>query len=515
MSAHQRRLWAALAGLASAAAGLAIAELGALILAPQSSPVLAVGSLVIDLAPPPVKEAVIALFGTNDKVFLITLLLVVVAAAAACSGILEFHRRQWGVAVLIAVGVISMIAVSTRAQSALLSPVPTLLGMIGACLLLRHAIERLRGWTAHVADGSETDEGSSRRSFLVLLGTSAAAALVVGVGSRLANASRVAVASVRQAIRLPQPATAAAPIPSGASLDIPGLDPLITPNEDFYRIDTALQVPDIDPSTWRLRIVGMVENEVELSFDELLALPLAESVTTLMCVSNEIGGDLIGNAVWLGYPIRDLLARARPLEGADMVLSRSVDGFTAGTPLDVLLEDDRESILAVGMNGAPLPPEHGFPVRMVVPGLYGYVSATKWVTELKVTTFDDDSAYWTDRGWAARGPIKIGSRIDVPRRSTAVEAGTVAVAGVAWAQHTGIQGVEVRVDGGSWIPARLAEPISADTWVQWVYEWDAEPGDHELEVRATDADGLVQSGLTIPVLPNGAEGWHRVPVTVS
>jgi DMSO/TMAO reductase YedYZ molybdopterin-dependent catalytic subunit len=330
----------------------------------------------------------------------------------------------------------------------------------------------------------------------------------------VANAAAAAADAARRALTLPTAATPAAAIPVGADLGVEGLSPIVTPNADFYRIDTALHVPSIDPAEWSLRIFGEVENEFELSFDDLLDLPMQESVVTLACVSNEVGGDLIGNAVWLGYPIRELLARAKPREGADMVLSRSVDGFTAGTPLSVLQEEDRDSLLAVGMNGEPLPLEHGFPARLVVPGLYGYVSATKWVTSIEVTRFSNARAYWTDRGWSAEGPVKTQSRIDVPADRAGVRSGPVTLAGVAWAQHTGVARVEVRVDGSDWIDARLATPISDDTWVQWTYPWDATPGDHMIQVRATDASGFTQGEREVPVVPNGAEGWHTITVTV-
>ena len=303
-------------------------------------------------------------------------------------------------------------------------------------------------------------------------------------------------------------------MPPSAELGVDGLAPLITPNAEFYRIDTALAVPSVDPSGWNLRIHGMVDHEVTISWDELLALPLEESVTTLACVSNEVGGTLIGNALWLGYPIRELLARAAPSADADMVLSRSVDGFTASTPLAVL-EDDRNAILAVGMNGEPLPPEHGFPVRMVVPGLYGYVSATKWVVDLEITRFDAASAYWTDRGWSDRGPIKLSSRIDVPRAGQSLVVGPITVAGVAWHQHVGIEAVDVQVDDGPWEPATLATAISVDTWVQWRYEWDATSGTHTLRVRATGADGDVQTSKVQGVVPDGATGLHERTVDVS
>jgi DMSO/TMAO reductase YedYZ molybdopterin-dependent catalytic subunit len=328
------------------------------------------------------------------------------------------------------------------------------------------------------------------------------------------NAGTAAVNAVRSALKLPAPAIAAPPIPAGAQLDIDGIAPLVTSNKDFYRIDTALQVPSINADDWRLRITGMVENEIEIGFDELLALPLVETYVTLMCVSNEVGGELTGNAKWLGYPIRELLARAKPTKGADVVLSTSQDGFTATTPLEVLQDEQRNSLLAVGMNGEPLPLEHGYPVRMVVPGLYGYVSATKWVVELKVSTFAKESAYWTDRGWSAKGPVKTSSRIDVPAFGVSLQPGPVAIAGVAWAQHVGIERVEVRVDTEPWREATLAEAISTDTWRQWFIEWTATSGDHTIGVRATDATGFTQTEERVDVVPNGAEGWHIVQVRV-
>jgi DMSO/TMAO reductase YedYZ molybdopterin-dependent catalytic subunit len=515
MSTARQRGWAALAGLASAAVTLGIAEAAALIVAPAASPLLAVGSLVIDLVPGWTKDLVIALFGTNDKLVLLVCLGILVALLAGVIGVLEYRRPPWGIIGLVLVGGIATIAVTTRAQASGIWALPTVLGMIGGVLVLRLASIRLRAWVGTERIAAVSGAAVSRRRFLAFVGGTGVAALLVGIGARALNAGTVAVKAARDAIKLPKPATPAPAIPAGAQLDVPGITPLVTANDVFYRIDTALQVPSVDSSTWRLKVTGMVENEVEITFDELLALPLVESTVTLMCVSNEVGGNLAGNAVWLGYPIRHLLARAKPRSGADMVLSTSVDGFTAGTPLAVLLETDRDSLLAVGMNGSPLPLEHGFPVRMVVPGLYGYVSATKWVVELKVTRFADASAYWTDRGWSPRGPVKTESRIDVPSDGSQVTAGTVAIAGVAWAQHTGIDHVEVRVDGGDWSRARLATAISADTWVQWVHEWDAKSGNHTIQVRATDAAGTTQRDADIPPVPNGAEGWHTVHVGVA
>jgi DMSO/TMAO reductase YedYZ molybdopterin-dependent catalytic subunit len=295
---------------------------------------------------------------------------------------------------------------------------------------------------------------------------------------------------------------------------VPGVTPFVVPNDDFYRIDTALVVPQLDTATWSLRVYGEVEQEVTLDWKTLLQQTLEEHMVTLTCVSNEVGGDLVGNATWIGWPVRNLLAMAKPKAGADMVLSKSSDGFTAGTPIEALT-DDRNALIAVAMNGQPLPFEHGFPARLVVPGLYGYVSATKWVTELKVTRFSADEGYWTPRGWSARGPIKTASRIDVPRSGASVSAGTVAIAGVAWAQHRGIAKVEVQVDSGPWQEATLAAEPTVDAWRQWVLPWAATTGRHQVRVRATDAQGQTQPQQEAPPAPDGATGWHTVPVTVT
>jgi len=555
MSSRHVTRWAALVGVLCALVALAVAEaVAAIMVLPASSPLFAVGSFVIDIVPGWFKTAVIALFGTNDKDVLLVVLAVVVLAIAAVVGWLQFTRAPWGVVLLVAVGGFATLAASTRADASGFWAIPSLLGTLAGTLVLRAVIHRLRAWAeadAQRAMRSPTMRGATtsssttvrsttvssapvsstpprstprgeaarialtRRRFFIMLGGTAAGALVVGLGARAFNATTAAVNTVREALTLPKATTAEAAIPAGAQLDIPGIAPLITANADFYRIDTALQVPVIDASTWKLKIFGEVENELEISFNELLALPLTEHTVTLMCVSNEVGGNLVGNATWLGYPIRELLKRATPKPGTDMVFSRSQDGFTASTPLAVLLEEDRSSLLAVGMNGQPLPLEHGFPVRMVVPGLYGYVSATKWVVELQVTRFADHAAYWTQRGWSDHGPVKTSSRIDVPSSGAQVKAGRVAVAGAAWAQHVGIDHVEVRVDGATWQPARLADPISVDTWRQWVYEWDAPHGSHLLEVRATDSAGKTQSATPVPVAPNGSEGWHSVTVSVA
>lgn len=501
----ERPMRAAIVGLAATAAGVGVAELAAGLISPGASPITTVASLVIDLSPKWVKDLVIGLFGTGDKIALVVILFIVLIAGGAAAGLLEAVRAPLGRILLLLGGAIAVLAAMTRSGAGQFDFVPASAGLIAAIVLLGVLVRRREPEPGD-------DEGVTRRRFLGWVGGSAAAGLLAAVAGRVVAAGADAVEAVRSAFTLPEPAVAVAPIPAGAELDVPGITPLITPNDAFYRIDTALRVPVIDPADWSLRITGLVDEPYELTWDELVALPLEESTTTLTCVSNPVGGDLIGSAVWLGYPIRELLARAKVRDGADMVLSRSIDGFTASTPLEAL-QDDRNAILAIGMNGQPLPLEHGYPVRMVVPGLYGYVSATKWVVELEVTRFADATAYWTDRGWTERGPIKLSSRIDVPRGGV-VDRGRVVVAGVAWQPHTGISAVQVQVDDGPWQDAELAEDASIDLWRQWRLDWDAPPGDHRLRVRAVDADRVEQSARSVDPFPNGAEGYHTVAVTV-
>jgi DMSO/TMAO reductase YedYZ molybdopterin-dependent catalytic subunit len=519
MTRSTRSWWAAASGVAAVLVTLATAELLALILAPASSPLLAAGSAVIDNVPPFVKETAIALFGTNDKAVLIACLGLLVVIVAGAAGFVEHRRAPWGIVVFAASGAIAFAAVMTRTEATAAWAIPTVVGVGAGLVVLRVAITRLARWAGVApavveADARTERNAFDRRSFLSFVGGASAVAIVVGLGARLINVGRAAVNVARKAITLPTPALAAAPIPAGAMLDVAGITPLVSDNATFYRIDTALQIPTIDTETWRLRITGMVENEVEISFADLLALPMVESYVTLMCVSNEVGGGLTGNALWLGHPLRNLIAQAKPLPGADMVLSTSADGWTASTPLEILQDENRNSLLAVGMNGEPLPLEHGFPVRMVVPGLYGYVSATKWVVELKLTRFADETAFWTNNGWSAKGPVKTSSRIDVPTNGASVAPGLVAIAGMAWAQHTGVAGMEVRVDGGAWQAARLADELSIDTWRQWVFDWDATSGNHLIEARAIDAAGGIQSGVSKAVAPDGAEGWQVITVSV-
>ncbi|GAA3666097.1 molybdopterin-dependent oxidoreductase [Microbacterium marinilacus] len=515
-------LWSALAGIVSAAAFLAVAELIALLVARESSPILAIGGFVIDIVPQPLKEFAIATFGSADKIVLLGGLGLAVVIAAAIAGILQFFARPFGLVVIGLAGALSTAAIVTRAGASTLAFVPPVVGTLVGAFVLILLVTRLRRWAGGPATADDDipaapaaePRGIARRSFLIATAGVGVAAVVVGVGARLLNVTTASLDAVRRELALPAPRSTVT-IPEGAELDVEGISPLVTPNADFYRVDTALTVPRVDPTTWRLVIDGMVDQRVELTFDDLVGMGLDEYAVTLTCVSNEIGGGLVGNAIWQGVPIRDILRMAGPQAGADMVLSTSADGYTASTPLEALTDDSRDAILAVAMNGEPLPLEHGFPVRMVVPGLYGYVSATKWVTELKVTTFEADEAYWTPRGYAAEAPIKFSSRIDTPRAGTPVPAGTVAVAGVAWAQTVGIERVEVRIDDGDWQAATLSTPINADTWVQWVLEWQADAGTHYVEVRAVNKNGDTQTEERAPIAPDGSSGWQRVLVTVS
>jgi DMSO/TMAO reductase YedYZ molybdopterin-dependent catalytic subunit len=309
----------------------------------------------------------------------------------------------------------------------------------------------------------------------------------------------------------------APPLPPGTNLNVPGLSSFITPNNKFYRVDTAIVLPEIAPANWQLRIHGMVQKELVLSFEDLIKRPLMEEYVTLCCVSNPVGGPYISNAKWLGASLRSLLQEAGVKAGASQLLATSSDGFTSGSPVQIAMESGRDSLLAVAMNGVPLPVEHGFPVRQVIPGLYGYVSACKWIVDLEVTTYEAAQAYWVPRGWSPQAPIKTESRIDVPTGSNPIKAGQrTSIAGVAWAQHKGIDAVEVRVDNGPWNQATLAAVPGIDTWRQWVYEWDANvgAGNHVIEARATDKTGYTQTALLEPPEPNGASGYPAIQVSV-
>ncbi|WP_122261567.1 molybdopterin-dependent oxidoreductase [Ornithinimicrobium cerasi] len=497
-----------LSGLLAGAAGVLVGEGLARLLA-LPGPVVAVGNRVVDLTPRPVKEWAVSTLGAADKPVLLGGVLAVVLVALVLLGRVGTDRPR---AALLGMTALSGLAVAAmaldRARAAgpgalVLASAATVLVSVGGFALL---LALLRAGI-----GTRTGQGRTvdRRRFL--LAASSMAAVGAAGGATRGLTGRAADPAL---LTLPPPVGPVAPVPAGVSFDVPGLTPHLTPNADFYRVDTALQVPRVPVSDYVLRITGLVDRPLELTYQDLLDRDLVEHRVTLTCVSNEVGGDLLGTATWLGIPTRDLLAEAGVRAGADAVRSRSADGFTAGTPLDALT-DDRGALVAVGMNGVPLPPEHGFPVRMVTPGLYGYVSATKWLTELEVTRFADFAAYWTERGYAEQAPVKLSSRIDVPGSFARLTAGPTTVAGVAWAQTVGIDRVQVRAGEGGWQDAELGVEDSDETWRAWRWVWDAEPGTHRLEVRATDRAGRVQTPRREPIAPDGSTGWHNVTVTVA
>ncbi|MFD8230541.1 sulfite oxidase [Streptomyces sp. NPDC059696] len=512
----------ALAGLVSGCSAIAVAELVSAALRPQAGPLIAVGGATIDRTPTAVKDWAVRNFGTDDKLVLQLGILAVLALFAVALGIAVLRFRRAGAAGVLAFGAVGAAAAATRPDTRGFSD--TLPSLVGACTgavllyVLAGRLERRRPATPGTADEPVADW--DRRGFVAAASAAALASAGAGALGRSLNGSsgRSAVAS-RDRLVLPAPASPAPAVPRGAALRVPGAVPFTTPNSSFYRVDTALVVPEVDATTWRLRIHGKgVARPLTLSFDDLLRRELVERDITLTCVSNEVGGPYVGNARWTGVRLAELLAESGvrpPSKGgpADQLVARSVDGMTIGSPVEDVM-DGRDALLALGMNGEPLPFDHGFPVRMVVPGLYGFVSACKWIKDIELTTFDAYDPYWVRHGWARRAPVKTQSRIDTPKPFARPRAGTVMVAGVAWAQHRGIDKVEVRVDDGPWQQARLAAEDSRDTWRQWSYAWQAAKGNHTLSVRATDRTGRVQTQQRTRTVPDGADGWHSVVVTV-
>lgn len=499
---------------------MGIGQLLAGLTTPQASPILAVGQAAISTSPGGLRDWAISAFGRDDKTVLLGGIVVVVFCYALAVGMLAVRRIELGMAGLGVFAALGLAAALTRPNATAGYAVPTLagaaFGAVAMWLLVRAAyaaVPQAAEPRIVFGDAKAPRPEPARRDFIATAGGVSAVAVVSGfAGQGLSTKHNVSAA--RASVRLPAATTPAPPLPAGSDLRIPGLSSFITPNAQFYRVDTALFVPQVDPRNWTLRIHGMVRREVELTFGQLLRRPLLEDYITLCCVSNPVAGPYISNARWLGTSLADLLRMAGPLAGASQLLCTSTDGFTSGTPLAVVL-DGRDSMVAVGMNGLPLPVEHGFPARLVVPGLYGYVSACKWVTDIEVTTFAAASAYWVQEGWSQQAPIKTESRIDVPLSGATVKAGRVAVAGVAWAQHKGIEAVEVRVDRGPWQAATLAAVPDLDCWRQWVWQWDATAGSHVIEARATDKTGYTQTALAVPPTPNGATGYPAASVNVT
>lgn len=523
---------AALAGLVAAGLALGVGELMAGISRSIPSLVVSVGEVIVDFAPIEAVRASIATFGTKDKPALLIGITVLTLLIGALLGLLSATRRWIGVVGFVLFGVLGAWAgarnpLVSDTAAVTVAIVASAVG-IGTLFWLLNTLEVSPTAAATAPEPEVSPEPGpeqtvDRRSFVIAAGTVAVAGAASAYVGRLLS-SRSIVEAARSSLNLvptaettapttvPTPVSTSAPVTVSAA-DYPGLSDLFTPNDIFYRIDTALTVPQVDPAGWRLRFTGMVDNPYELTFDELVAMPLIEQSITLSCVSNRVGGGLVGNATWLGVPLTDLLAEAGVQPGATQVVGRSVDDFTVGFPTSVL-DGDRPALVAVGMNGEPLPADHGFPARLVVSGLYGYVSATKWLTEVELTTLDAFDAYWVPRGWAKEAPIKTQSRIDVPRKSTKLTPGTVPIAGVAWAPTRDIVRVEVQIDDGPWAEASLGERVSEHAWRQWVYLWDAEPGRHQLRVRATDGTGETQTEEVRPPPPDGATGWHSIRVNV-
>lgn len=505
MHPSSRLPWA-LAGIVTGVAGLATSYAVAMVLTIREAPVVAVSELVIRLTPGALAEQAISLVGRLDKPLLVLGVLLALLALSAFAGVRA--RTSWVQPQLVwlSLAAIGTVAVLLQRGAGAVDVIPVLVGLITWVALLPALTAPLR-----MAEAHPELESRERRVFLMVAGVLGVAAVGVAVAGRVVGAGRRHVVESRRLLRLDD-VTLPAP-PPGVSVGLEGVGTWQTHNDDFYLIDTAISVPAIEPKDWRLRIHGMVDRELVLTYDDLIGRGLTEAWVTLGCVSNEVGGGLVGNAWWSGVRIAHLLREVGVRVDADCVLQTSEDGWTCATPISALT-DDRDAMLAVAMNGRPLPLEHGFPVRSIVPGLYGYVSATKWVVDFEVTRFADVAAFWTQRGWSEQGPVKIASRIDVPRSGADVDPGRLDVGGLAWKQHTGISAVEIALDGVAWQRVELAETPSKDTWVQWAGSIEVTPGDHTLRVRAIGRDGEVQTGAVADVVPDGATGWHTVDFSV-
>ncbi len=509
------RALGAVAGVLGAATSLVVLEVAALADPRGTSVLEAIGNRVIESFAASLKDVAVALFGTSDKTALQIGTVLIALAIGAYLGTGLDRRPNVLLGGFAAFGLAGIWATAVDPQGSLVVAVVacSLAALAGVAVAIG-----LHGRWAAIAAEPDPLGGRvlARRAVLVNGGVLAAGLLL---GTAVARSVRDSVRTTATAVRRALPKAKEVVAPPTGTLDRPGPDrvegisPYLTPVEDFYRIDTALRVPVVDVDSWRLRITGQVDRELELSFEDLLGRDLVEVPITIQCVSNEVGGDLVGTASWRGVRLAELLDEAGVRDGAEQVMTESVDGFTAGFPVEAAL-GGRDALLVVGMDGRSLPAEHGFPARLVVPGLYGYVSATKWIQEIRLTTWAEEG-FWIPRGWAREGPIKTMSRIDVPRRGDDLRPGPTPIAGVAWAPTRGIVSVEVRVDGGRWQAATLGPTASEDTWIQWYLPWDATPGEHEIEVRATDADGRVQTDEEAPPAPDGATGHHTIRVQVA
>jgi DMSO/TMAO reductase YedYZ molybdopterin-dependent catalytic subunit len=505
----KRTLAHAASGVLATGAGMAAGHLVASLLNPSASPVLAVGSTVIDLTPTPLKEYAVREFGTADKAVLLSSVIGVTLLLAALAGVIA--RRSFLLAAALLLGLVAV-----AGAMAMLRPVAEGVDLLPAVAAAVVGLSVL--WWAVRALGAPAskprillgDHAPSRRGVLIGSGVVAALSVAAAVGGQAIIKARTAIVN----IKLPMAAKPLPPLPEGVEASYGGISSFITPNSKFYRVDTNLTLPVIPLDDWRLTIDGDVGEKLSLSFDELLDLPMIERDITLTCVSNEVGGKYVGAARWLGVPLKDLFAMAGGVgDEADQILSTATDGFTISTPLAVAL-DGRDAMVAVGMNGEPLPAEHGFPARLITPGLYGFVGATKWLSKLTLTTYAEKQAYWTKRDWATDAPIKVSARIDTPKPLDTIGSGKTVIGGVAWAQHRGVGKVEVRIDGGAWQEARLGPDAGVDYWRQWYLPWEATEGRHMLAVRATTMDGEVQTAARTSPFPAGSSGIQETVVSV-
>ena len=520
------RIWRpAVAGALAAGVAMAAAELVAGLVRGAPSPITAIGSLVISLQPPGAKDLMIRLFGTNDKVALNVSVVVIALVVAAAAGVLAAHRRWLGVAVFVAFGLLSATAalrdpLASQALAVGNAGVAVAAGLVVLLGLLRLASPASTAGDGPVESPAEGDwvadlrtpEWTRRRFLIASAGTLGGVIVAGGVGRTLLDEQHAD--AIVSSTKIPAPLLAVPALAADQALTAPGLTPLVVPNADFYKIDTALLVPRVDPATWKLDVTGMVAHPLTFTYDELLAMPLYEQYVTIACVSNLVGDHLVGNALWTGVRLKDVLEAVGVQPGATQIVGRSVDDFSVGFPTAWAMAPEREPMIAVGMNRQPLPADHGFPARLIVPGLYGYVSATKWLASIELTTREAVDGYWVPLGWAKDGPILTQSRIDVPTSGATVPPGAVEIGGVAWAPDRGITRVEVRIDDGAWQAARISRPISKATWVQWALAWTATTGPHSLEARATDGTGDVQTDQRSDPAPDGARGHHRISVTV-
>jgi DMSO/TMAO reductase YedYZ molybdopterin-dependent catalytic subunit len=518
----------ALAGAVAAATSIAVAELVAGLIPGAPSLVVAIGTLVIDFQPAGAKDFVVELFGTNDKLVLNVVIVAAALAIAAVIGVVARRRIRRTDAGFVAAGLVALVAAWRQPLVSLplaaITVVVAVTAGLAALRLLIAAAQPVAAAEPVAATQRVTQAGLpgpaarmpdwGRRRFLVLSAALAGMAVVAG-GLGRALLQRRAEASPAVSTVLPPPRQTVPPLTPAESLNVPGLTPLVVPNDRFYRIDTALLTPHIEVDDWRLTVKGMVQRSIELTYAELAALPLLEQYVTIACVSNTVGGDLVGNALWTGVRLRDVLSMAGIQSGATQIVGRSADGWTAGFPTEHAMNPAREPMIALLMNGQPLPAEHGYPARLIVPGLFGYVSATKWLTEIELTTLEAFDGYWIPLGWAKAGLILTQSRIDVPRHGDDVPAGEVTIAGVAWAPDRGISRVEVSVDGGPWQACTTSQPISAATWLQWQNRLNLPRGRHDVQVRATDGTGVVQTAETSPPAPDGARGHHTIQISAA